>query len=48
MLDGEYGQTDIAIGVPIVLGSNGVNEIIELELNLEEKQAFEKFVKYEK
>lgn len=41
MLDGEYGQSDIAIGVPIVLGSDGVKEIIELELNTKEKESFD-------
>ena len=42
MLDGEYGQSDIAIGVPISLGSHGVNEIIELELNDHEQDDFNK------
>ncbi len=45
MLDGEYGQADIAIGVPVVLGADGVEEIIELELNLGEKEAFDKSAK---
>ncbi len=31
-LSGEYGMDDVYIGVPIVLGKNGVEEIIELEL----------------
>jgi malate dehydrogenase len=42
MLDGEYDQSDIAIGVPIVLGSQGVKEIIELDLNDQEKAEFDK------
>jgi malate dehydrogenase len=36
-LEGEYGQNDIYFGVPAVLGSNGVERIIELPLNDEEK-----------
>jgi len=41
MLDGEYGQTDIAIGVPVVLGENGVEKIIELDFNADEKKSFD-------
>ncbi|GAB5464874.1 MAG: malate dehydrogenase [Candidatus Kapaibacteriales bacterium] len=37
VLDGEYGYTDTALGVPIVIGKNGIEEIIELNLNSEEK-----------
>ena len=33
MLDGEYGLTDLCIGVPVILGSNGVKKIVELDLN---------------
>lgn len=44
-LNGEYGVKDICIGVPAVLGKNGVEEIIELELNEEEKEWFDKGVK---
>lgn len=40
-LDGEYGQNDICIGVPVILGRNGVEKIVELELTAEEKVAFE-------
>ena len=42
LLEGEYEQTDIAIGVPVVLGKNGVEKIIDLKLNAEEKALFEK------
>ena len=35
-LDGEYGLSDLCIGVPVVLGKNGIEEIIELELNPED------------
>jgi malate dehydrogenase len=38
-LEGEYGQNDIYFGVPIVLGANGVERIIELPLNDEERAA---------
>jgi len=40
-LDGEYGQKDIYIGVPAVIGKRGVEDIIELELAEEEKKSFE-------
>lgn len=43
-LDGEYGQTDICIGVPAVIGRNGVEKIVDLKLNGEEKALFEKSV----
>ena len=35
-LDGEYGLSDLCIGVPVVLGKNGIEEIIELDLNPED------------
>ena len=41
-LDGEYGQKDICIGVPVVIGKNGWDSIIDLELNSEESDLFEK------
>lgn len=41
-LDGEYGQSDIFLGVPIVVGENGVEEIIDYKLNEEESALFEK------
>jgi len=36
-LQGEYGMKDIYLGVPVVLGKNGIEKIIELKLNAEEK-----------
>ncbi|GIV42092.1 MAG: malate dehydrogenase [Vicingaceae bacterium] len=36
-LNGEYGLKDIYLGVPVILGKNGVEKIIELDLNEEEK-----------
>jgi malate dehydrogenase len=41
MLEGEYGQNDIAIGVPVVLGENGVEKIVELDFTVDEKKAFD-------
>jgi malate dehydrogenase len=41
-LDGEYGQKDICLGVPVVIGKNGWEKIVEFELNDEEKAAFNK------
>jgi malate dehydrogenase len=37
-LDGEYGLKDVYMGVPVVLGRKGIEEIIEIELNNEEKK----------
>ena len=42
MLDGEYGQSDICIGVPTIIGRNGWEKIVDLHLNDEESAAFEK------
>ena len=39
-LDGEYGQKDICIGVPVIIGKNGWENIIELDLNDNEKELF--------
>ncbi len=41
-LDGEYGKNDICIGVPAVIGKNGVEKVVELDLTAEEKAAFDK------
>lgn len=40
-LDGEYGYRDIYLGVPVVLGKRGVERVIELELDEEDKVFFE-------
>lgn len=40
VLDGEYGQQDIAAGVPAVLGAAGLERVIELDLNEREASAF--------
>lgn len=41
-LDGEYGQSDICLGVPVVVGKNGWEKIIDYKLNAEEQEAFSK------
>jgi len=41
-LEGEYGQDDICIGVPTIIGKNGAEKIVALELDAEEKALFEK------
>ena len=41
-LDGEYGFSDVSIGVPCIVGKDGVEKIIELELDAETRQAFAK------
>ena len=39
-LNGEYGLTDICIGLPCIIGKNGIEEIIELGLNPQEQEQF--------
>ena len=41
-LDGEYGQKDICLGVPVVIGKNGWEKIIDYKLNEEEQATFNK------
>ena len=43
-LEGEYGQNDICIGVPVIIGKDGVEEILDYKLNDEESALFEKSV----
>lgn len=40
VLDGEYGERDIAIGVPLVIGCKGAERVLELSLIDEERRAF--------
>ncbi|MFN5984551.1 MAG: malate dehydrogenase [Fluviicola sp.] len=40
-LQGEYGMKDIYLGVPVILGKNGIEKIIELELNADERKLLE-------
>ena len=42
MLEGEYGESDICIGVPCILGKGGIEKIVEFDLNDEEKVLFKK------
>ncbi|MCD6332282.1 MAG: malate dehydrogenase, partial [Bacteroidales bacterium] len=44
-LTGEYGMNDIYLGVPVVLGKNGIERIIELNLDAEEKQLLDESAK---
>jgi len=41
-LDGEYGQKDICLGVPVTIGKNGWEKIIDLGLNTDEQALFKK------
>ena len=41
-LEGEYGQNDICMGVPVVVGKNGWEKIIDYKLDAEEQEAFNK------
>ncbi|HNR85944.1 MAG: malate dehydrogenase [Crocinitomicaceae bacterium] len=47
-LQGEYGMKDIYLGVPVILGKNGIEKIIELQLNDEEKALLEESAKHVK
>ncbi|MGE7918558.1 malate dehydrogenase [Viridibacillus sp. NPDC093762] len=40
-LEGEYGYNDIYLGVPTILGANGIERIIELDLTIDEKEALD-------
>lgn len=42
MLNGEYGMKDIYLGVPVVLGKNGIEKIVEVKLNDDEKALLKK------
>lgn len=41
-VDGEYGQKDICIGVPVIIGRNGVEKILDYKLTEDEQAAFNK------
>lgn len=41
-LEGEYGQSDICIGVPCIIGKNGIEEIVDINLDEKEKALFAK------
>ena len=40
LLEGEYGLNDLSIGVPVILGRNGIEKIVEIELNETERAKF--------
>ena len=42
MLEGEYGQSDICMGVPCIIGKNGLEKIVDIKLNDNEKALFAK------
>ena len=44
ILEGEYGYEELAMGVPCMLGEDGMERIIELELNAEEKAMFDQSI----
>lgn len=41
-LNGEYGQSDICLGVPVVIGKNGWEKIVDMDLSADEEAAFNK------
>ena len=41
-LTGEYGQNDMYVGVPVVIGGDGIERIVEIKLNADEQAAFDK------
>jgi malate dehydrogenase len=41
-LNGEYGQNDICLGVPVIIGKDGWERVIEMDLNEEERASFAK------
>jgi malate dehydrogenase len=43
-LNGEYGVKDLYVGVPVVIGSKGVERVMELEFNGAEREMFDKSV----
>ena len=44
-LNGEYGVKDIYAGVPVIIGKNGVEKVVEIKLSSEEKEQFDKSIK---
>ncbi len=43
-LNGEYGERDIYVGVPAIIGGNGVEKVLEVDFTADEKEAFKKSV----
>ena len=44
LLNGEYGVNGLYVGVPVVIGANGIEKIVEIELNAEEQKMFDESV----
>jgi len=44
MLNGEYGVKGLYVGVPVIIGANGVEKVVEIDLNTAEKAMFDKSV----
>jgi malate dehydrogenase len=42
LLNGEYGVKDLYVGVPVVIGAGGIERIVQIDMNAEEKAAFDK------
>jgi len=43
-INGQYGEKDLYVGVPVVIGAGGVERVVEISLNAEEKAMFDKSV----
>ena len=41
LLEGEYGHSDVCVGVPVILGKEGIEKVVEIELTEEEKALFD-------
>ena len=41
MLTGQYGVRDLYVGVPVVIGAGGIERIVEISLDPDEKRAFD-------
>ena len=48
LLEGEYGYKDLYIGVPFVIGAGGVERVVEVELNADERKLFDASVEHVK
>jgi malate dehydrogenase len=44
-LTGQYGVNGLYVGVPVIIGAGGVEKVVEIELNAEEKTMFDHSVK---
>ena len=44
-LNGEYGVEDLYVGVPVIIGKKGIEKVIEIDLNKEEKENFNHSIK---